>query len=67
MLKTNEIVSAPLETLNVELERAQRSALYYEMADSPQYSQAQETKDRNSNKQYLRQIAEEIRKRKDSK
>jgi len=67
MLKTNEIISASLETLNTELEKAQRSALYYEMADSPQYSQAQETKDRNSNKQYLRQIAEEIRKRKDSK
>ena len=66
MLKANEITSAPLEVLEATLEKAQRFALYYEMADSPQHSQAQETKDRNTNKQYIRQIAEEIRKRKDS-
>lgn len=67
MLKENEIISATTDELEIELEKAQRFALYYEMADSPQYSQAQETKDRNANKAYLRQIHAKLKRRKESK
>lgn len=65
MLKANEIISATTEKLESELEKAQRSALYYEMAESPQYSR--ETTERNNNKEYLRQIHMELKRRKENK
>ena len=66
MLKENEIISATTDKLEIELEKAQRSALYYEMADSPQYYQAQETKDREANKRYAQQLFDEIKRRKNN-
>ena len=65
MLKTDaEITDLSNSTLEEEITKAQRDKMYFEMADGPQYYQAQEVRDRNKNLWYLSKLSNELKKRK---